>query len=603
MRHRRDERGAVAVFTAFVLVILLGVAAFVVDIGMQRVVRTDMQSVADVVALDLSRELDGRTADQLASVMQAQQELSLNRNTSSLGDRPELTITLGQVDDLGNFTQVAGATVPNAVRVEAAGAVAFAFSGVTGVTEGDATRNAIASASSGACFRLGSYAAALKTGDSAVAAVFESMMFDALGVNLKAIGYMGLANAYVDLGMLATELGVGTVDALVGSSSVNVKSLLFASAAVLDRQGDTQASAAMGSIAAKVTSTLQMSVADILTIGDGSAISSSINALDLLGSAGFSAAAVVANGNNFLDTGVLWSDPWLSKGDVKLTVIDPPQQACGSPQSRPTARTSQVELDTNLSFEVGDKIAGLNAVTRNGEAKAIIRALATVAGATGTLTGMACGDATASDPEEFRVRVDSQPMSASITVPFRLTGTISGDGIVPRSLAESLLSATELLTGIASVTVTLGVNVEAGSEFGTAAVTGSGDTVYSVPPLAYGDPQPSVNSGQPVSIPAATDATLDVSTMTATVRIDLLGNRLPDKVVTLDAAQIGQLTLEPIRSAVLGTTNRVNTSLANVVMNVNTALVPVAKLLGLSVGGSDVFGVPRPACGLPRLVG
>lgn len=603
MRRKKDERGAIAVFTAFVLVIVLGLAAFVVDIGMQRVVRADMQAIADVVALDLSRELDGRSVDELTSVMQAQSELSLDRNTSSLGERPELAIALGQVTDLGVFTAVAGAAVPNAVRVVAEGSVAFAFSGVTGVAEGDADRAAIASASSGACFRLGSYAAALNTGDSAVASVFESMMGDALGVNLKAIGYMGLADAYVDLGLLATELGVGTVDALVADSSISVVNVLTASAAVLNRQGDVQAGAIMGSIAAKVTSTLQMNVGDILAVGDGSAISSSINALDLLGSAGFSASNVVANGNNFLDTGVLWSDPWLSKGDVKLSVIEPPQQACGSPQNAPTARTSQVELDTNLSFEVGDEIAGLDALTRNGDPKATIQALATIAGATGVLTGMACGDGTTGDPEEFRVRVDSQAVSASITVAFRLAGTISADGIVPLSLSKSLLSAAELLAGIASVTVTLDINVEAGAEFGTTPVVGSGDTVYSVPPLAYGDPQPSVDSGQPVSIPTPTDTTLDVSTMTAKVTIDLLGRLLPDKVVTLNALQIGQLNLDSIRSAVLGTTNRVSTSLTNVVTNVNTALVPLSHLLGLSFGGSDVFGVPHPACGQPRLVG
>jgi len=52
----------VLVLVAIVLSTLIGFTSLAIDIGYQRVVRRDMQAVADVVALDLSRRLDGRTA-------------------------------------------------------------------------------------------------------------------------------------------------------------------------------------------------------------------------------------------------------------------------------------------------------------------------------------------------------------------------------------------------------------------------------------------------------------------------------------------------------------------------------------------------------------
>ena len=66
-RSRRDERGAIIPMVAMLLVVLIPSTAIAVDLGMQRVVRRDMQALADVVALDLVRLVDGRTAAQINS--------------------------------------------------------------------------------------------------------------------------------------------------------------------------------------------------------------------------------------------------------------------------------------------------------------------------------------------------------------------------------------------------------------------------------------------------------------------------------------------------------------------------------------------------------
>ena len=65
--QQAEERGAVAVFLAVTVALVVGIGTLAVDLGMQRVVRRDMQALADVAALDLARELDGRTISELAA--------------------------------------------------------------------------------------------------------------------------------------------------------------------------------------------------------------------------------------------------------------------------------------------------------------------------------------------------------------------------------------------------------------------------------------------------------------------------------------------------------------------------------------------------------
>ena len=55
---------------ALLLVVLVPSSAMAVDLGMQRVVRRDMQTLADVVALDVVRLVDGRTASQIHGRLQ-----------------------------------------------------------------------------------------------------------------------------------------------------------------------------------------------------------------------------------------------------------------------------------------------------------------------------------------------------------------------------------------------------------------------------------------------------------------------------------------------------------------------------------------------------
>lgn len=589
LARRRDERGALAVFMAFVLVVLLGVSALVIDIGLQRVTRSDMQAVADVVALDLARQLDGRSAAELEPVVAAQAQISLDRNSESIGDRPDLEVVLGRVDDQGDFVPVSGGQVPTAVRVQAEASVGFAFAGITGVEEGDADRRAVTTASSNGCFRLGSFAAALSTGDSVIADVFESLMRDpdALGVNLTGVGYQGLLTSYVGLEQLAVEMDAGTVDALVARGNVSVAQLLAASARVLNSQGDVSAGAILGSIAAKVDGGVTADLGDILDVGGGSALESRINTVDLIGGAALSAALAssVADHNNLLSTGVTWAEPHTSNGDIALTVIEPPRQACAAPGSAATASTGQIKLAAQIGFALPNKVLGLD-VRDEADPSSMRGALtvdATIAGASAVLTGLTCEEAY----KEFRMRVDSRLVDLRVRMPFRLRGELTGasliESLVPVRFRDGLL--TRLLS------LELDISLVTAAVLQTAGGTGGGDTVYGVPPHDYTDPQPSVGSGDLVRL---LKPRVQVGTGTQVVKLKLSG-------VVVANLQLSDLNLSVLLDAV--TSSVIGSSVSGVVDNFNKALVPVAQLLGLRVAGADVFGVPGPTCGIPRLVG
>ncbi len=47
----------------------------------------------------------------------------------------------------------------------------------------------------------------------------------------------------------------------------------------------------------------------------------------------------------------------------------------------------------------------------------------------------------------------------------------------------------------------------------------------------------------------------------------------------------------------------VTKALNPLITNVNDILGPTSDLLGLTIGGADLFGVPTPQCAFPALVG
>jgi uncharacterized membrane protein len=210
-KREKDERGAVALFVGMLLPVLLGMTAFVVDIGMQRVTAADLQALTDVMALDLAREIrGGRTEAALAregdtSNPSSAASKSLDRNADLLlGEDLEVEVDWGSYDRNGWNTAT---NPPSAVEVTASADTDYALT--TGA--GHVTRTAYAVASNSACYRLGTFVTAIRTGDGTVLGPLNHL----LGVNLTLISYRALADARVDLAELAATSVIGSPSELL----------------------------------------------------------------------------------------------------------------------------------------------------------------------------------------------------------------------------------------------------------------------------------------------------------------------------------------------------------------------------------------------------
>ncbi|HET9422898.1 MAG TPA: hypothetical protein VFO49_17285, partial [Nocardioides sp.] len=317
--RRRDERGALIPVMGAMLVVLLLIAAMAVDLGVQRATRRDMQALADIVALDLARLLDGRTADEIKAGAGGKPSLgsakssSVARNKeSALGDDPStctgnacVRAYLVAVDENGEYPEVGGVpqevaddVAPTGVVVVASTEVGFAFSGLVGVDGGKAERRALGVANSSACFQLGSYAASISP---ASAALFKDILAPILGAStLNAVGYNGLASADVLLLDLinAPSIGVGTVDELLALPNLTAADLFLASAHALTGQGKIAEAAVFNLAATSVIAPFVLDFHDVLAIDGASdaVLNTNFNALDLLVGTAF-----LANGENLLN--------------------------------------------------------------------------------------------------------------------------------------------------------------------------------------------------------------------------------------------------------------------------------------------------------------
>lgn len=587
-RHRsRDERGAVALTVGIVSTVLVVLASFAVDLGMQRVARRDMQALADSVALDLARLVDGRTADQIIAgnakmlgIAAAAAASEARNEGAALGDDPTVTWTLITLDVMGDPVRAAdgtpvavtGSAVPQAVLVDASTTVDFAFS----VGSGGAARSAIGASESIACFALGSFAAAVNSGNSAL---LDSLVKDAVNVNVG--GYMGLADASVTLRSLALELGAGTVDELLGLRDVTLRRLFLASATALQREGGQLADVALlNSLSAAVDSTFVLDFAELMTASAGgqAALDTKFNLLDLVG-----ASAFVANGENFLDTPVFWSVPQFSNGETGLQVIQRPQRGCGR-VNQTVAETAQVNLFARPTLNV-PTILGLSGPSVPVELDVKL------VGAKGTLRNITCGDGTTGSPESITVDIERSAVSSvSLKIPLKLSGEIKASNLLSTLLPFGLGSLLGNTKATVDLTINAGVTINASPTSSTA--------TYAVPPRTYGQAE-RVTGAATTLVPHVTIDAADV-TGSVTVMAGLLG-LTPVTVSTGELLSSGALNLSALTTEL--TQKNVLPGINAFIDEVNVFLEPTLNLLGASAAGADLFMLPRPICNSPSLRG
>lgn len=528
-RKARDEQGVVAILIAIVTCFtVIPLAAYAVDIGVQRVARRDVQAVADVVALDLARQLDGRNYGQLQGQIQSLANKSAARNAGGAG-APTVVATLGTLDKSkwfsdpdAYFTPVTDVNVvPNAVRVRASNEVNFNISGGTG----GVNRTAIATTQASACFTVGSFALNL---DSSKSALLNGLVNDAL--NLSVVSYTGLANASVTLAQLGAELGAGSADGLLNLTDLSLGDLYLASATALQKAGGETADVALLNqlATANIGALPHIKFSDLVDLeaGNNSALSTSANLLDLV-----SGSALIANGDNALAVPSLTVGvPSITSITTSLKVIQKPILHCTSAP----VKTSQVDL--SIALNVANLNIGLLA------ASTTINVNLSIAEATAQRTNVVCGN-----PEGIDVSVASGLASLSL---------------VP-NIDLKLLGLT-----IANVTGSVGTNAPANTQ----------TVSFRHPPDNYGTAK---SVGSSAILP-----TLGLNSLHVTV--------------------LGVLPLGVTTSSILtGVLNTITTPIINpLINNLNSVLLtPLTSLLGVKMGGADVFAQPTPTCNNPVLAG
>lgn len=579
-RQDRDDRGAVAAFTAIVLVVLIAVTAFAVDLGMQRVARSDMQALADVVALDLARELDGRSVSELETVESSLASASRDRNRDVInfeGSLPGLAVDWGELDANGDFVLLSGTAKPSAVRVTADTEVGFAFAPAVGLDDsGGAERLAVASSDTEACFSIGSYAARLDTEASELLAPLVDGALNG-NISLDAAGYRGIADADISLLDLAAELGLGSVDELL-TTNVSAGDLFLAAADVLDNDGNTADADVLHALGVEVGSHT-ISVGDLINAESGgtAAETATINVLDLVAGTAF-----VANGTNAVSIPDLAVDLGLTGTALSASVkiIEKARKGCGKKGSA-SADTAQAEVDISGKLLSLPNVLGLSVT--GGQTTISVDA----ASAHGLLTDVICGNETAASPSGEDVAVTKGLVGASVSTSVHVHGSIGTNS----GLLGNLLGG---LTGLLGTVVRIDIDGDISLTASTSDPTQVETAQYRVPgnPEAWGDAYP-LGSGE-LGLNTTSVVAIPPPTLTIKVYTSLLG--IPILKTDVSASQLLQITTNVVSAAVSTLVNPLLTT-------VNDALLePLTDLLGVKLGGADVFA-DKPVCGNPRLVG
>ena len=571
--RKHGDDGAVAITLALVMcLVVVPLGGLAVDLGMQRIARGDLQAIADVTATDMARSLGSGVVPTGALA-----EVSAQRSSTVLGNEPHVRVFLGYVDPASSFVSsqsrgcgstpvyddyfapVATGESPNAVVVTAAADVRF----VLHPDSGAACRSALGLTESTACFALGSYAAAVRTGDSTLLAPLN----DLLGANLSLASYQNIAATSVTLASLAANPRFGTATQLL-AGSIRISDLVLAMVDVLNLQNATANAAAVTALNKFVTTvgTLpEVTLGDLLHVSptDSAALATNFNTLDVL-----AGAILLADGNHAVAIPNVWANVAGTghTADADLFIQQGASLACGAPNSsQAAADNSQLHGYVNFdqmntpSFNIGYG----NLKT----AAAVGRLSIDLAPAHAQLTSppaVVCGQGTAASPTTFAVEVASGLARAALTISLPITGQVS-------------------VLGLGLVTLNLTINIEV-------ATTESGRTTVanlSIPP----------NDMTPIS----TGSTVRLNSAAATIAID------PNSTATLLGLPLTltNTLLIPVLNAVLGSVQSifVAKTVTPLVSNLNDLLMgPLASLLGLDVGGADVFAI-RSACGRPVLGG
>ncbi len=454
-----DEKGAILVLSVVGVVLAVIAAALAVDLGRLAADKRDDQRIADMAAIDASRNIASACARANASaVRNGLPANSLTCDPVSPAD-PTKDVIVGRMSG-GTFTPDATGDAVQ-VRVISAFKVAFPFVGGRDHTSG----KAVAGSASEAEFSVGSSLADFDASRSVLDKLMGGWLTGITNAQLSALSYNGLAGGNVSLRALQT--GLTSLGYTVGSptqlltTQVTVIDLLKATASALSASGQSTVEVNK-LIASSISSSLKVKLGDLVNLaapGSSSALDTTLNVFHLV-----TGAAEVANGSSFVATG-LCVTAVVAGVCVGLKVIERAQVAEGPVGTK--AHNSQVVLQlaipvagvgtVNVEVTAADAEATLKTITCGSPpgislgattSAATLGGVTTIAGIGFTVSGALAAGSSIAD-QAFGYTSDFLPLVGTGTA--RQVGASTLD-LTPASLTVTP-SPSNVLTAVTAATI------------------------------------------------------------------------------------------------------------------------------------------------------
>lgn len=388
------------VMVAIALPVLLGATALAVDLGFHRVDRREMQKVADVVSLDLARQIstlganrgqilaadldaDGVSDWQQAIVDSAARNghdlsfpapicatsgtLTANCLTATMGVWDVNTSTFTSCNNVPAWAADPAQCVPTAVQVMAGSPIDYLIR-----PGGSSTRRIAVAAIADtelASFRLGSSLAAINPQSSTI---IGQLLNSVTNGDATVLAYNGLVNADVGLDALGVALGI-PITAMspqeLANTTVSFEQLVVASAQALQSGGgNTAAITLLNDLAALDIHDAQLNLADVLGVDASNdtipAATGFVDVTSLLVTSVF----LVDNDHFITIPNMAATIPGVTAVQLHLTGIEAPVTVTGGDGASGTTRQVNVEIvptfDLNSS-QISQRLCDLPLSERN----------------------------------------------------------------------------------------------------------------------------------------------------------------------------------------------------------------------------------------------
>ncbi len=572
------ERGAISVFAAGVMLLMIGMTALTVDVGLWYLKRRDLQNAANsavlaavqfpgsaaAIAGDLMTQ-NGFAANNIASVTSGYYCASASVPAAS-----RFSVTRSSLPACA-----AVPTSPNAMRIEAFADTPVFFARPF-LSAANQTKHIVATSVAAridaAGLRAGTAVASISTADSLMLNAVTNSLLGGGNVGLTAAHYNALAGLDISardlLGALAAEIGVqgGTYRQLLDSQA-SVDEVLQAAIGVLSQPGAgadaATAIAGLQLLQGKVPASRAISIGDLFglgvwqdaAIGGPAAINGGLNGLQLA-----TASIELANGQNAVaSTQTVALPGGLAQATLEVSAIEPPQQpffAFGPTGTQ--VHTAQMRM--KLVMQLVGQTVQLPFYIELGSGEARI-------------SEISCG---ANPPTDALVRVAGRSAAAQVYL-----GTVSASPSAMKDFSTPItVSPAWLINVSVPLLGSIGVGFKAQSTIGSGAETTVTFNRQGAGPLIGSPPSLGVN-GQVVS-----------SDMAGTLGSSLLGS------LTLVT---NPLNLGGVVSALGAVTGLINNTIKPLLALVDPTLDTLLKALGVKVGFMDLW-VPGVRCGVPVLV-